>query len=499
MILRTRHSGDVNTRVLFSEPSLSRMSVGVSAGMSVTSDTVCGIPAVYAAVRLAAGEVATHPFRVWRGVAEQRSPVTTTWQARLLDGEYNPQQSRHAFWETVSESLDLRGNAYIWKSVLDGRVTSLWALHPDQVNVYRTAGGVQYDVGFADGFIDPVNAGRGFVRVGREAIMHIRGFGAGGQIVAPTPLGLHRATFGSALAKQQFENGFYERGGTSSFVVKFPEGVGVTQAEAWRENFEAKYTGPENAGRVKVVGHGAELSTITLTQTDAQYVESVQLSIDQIARVFGVPVSLLDGRQGAKPLSPEHERQRWGTYGVTPRFGRIEAAFRADPDLFGAARDYPMFDTARFLRGDLTSEDAIAHQQVQDGRLLVDEWRSRNGLPDLPDGLGKVPQVVPVGGAPNPGAPPAGQASSSESGASAKPSKQASRTLGVAENIQKLYLGVGKVITSDEARMIVNTVAETDLLEVPGPQFGAQNPGRVPAVDTVDPGDTETTDGEADE
>ena len=407
MILRTRHNGDVNTRVAFTSPSMSRITGGMSAGMSVTPDTVYGIPAVYAAVRLAAGEMASHPFRVWRGVAEQRQAVTTTWQARFLDGEYNPQQSRVDFWETVSESLDLRGNAYLWKTVVDGRVSSLWALHPDQVYVFRTAGGVQYDVGFADGFVDPVNAGRGFTRVGRDVILHIRGFGAGGQIVAPTPLTLHRATFGAALAKQQFENGFYENGGTSSFVVKFPEGVGVTQAEAWRENFEAKYTGPENAGRVKVVGHGAELSTITLTQADAQYIESVQMSVDEIGRVFGVPVSLLDGRQGSEPLSPEHERQRWSTYGMAPRFNRVEAAFRAEPDLFGAgSRDYPMFDTARFLRGDLMSEDAIAHQQVQDGRLLVDEWRNRNGLPDLPDGLGKIPQVVPVGGTPNPNASP---------------------------------------------------------------------------------------------
>jgi phage portal protein BeeE len=81
VILRTRHNGDVNTRAAFSEPSMSRITGGMSAGMSVTSTSVYGIPSVYAAVRLAAGELASHPFRVWRGVAEQRKVVTTTWQA----------------------------------------------------------------------------------------------------------------------------------------------------------------------------------------------------------------------------------------------------------------------------------------------------------------------------------------------------------------------------------------------------------------------------------
>jgi hypothetical protein len=43
------------------------------------------------------------------------------------------------------------------------------------------------------------------------------------------------------------------------------------------------------------------------------------------------------------------------------------------------------------------------------------------------------------------------------------------RELSIAEMVQKVYLGVGKVITSDEAREIVNGAGAN--LAIPGPEF----------------------------
>jgi hypothetical protein len=93
--------------------------------------------------------------------------------------------------------------------------------------------------------------------------------------------------------------------------------------------------------------------------------------------------------------------QRWLYHGLGPRLARIESALNADGDLFGPGDIFAAFDVSDVVRGDLRSEDTVAHQQIQDGRLLVDEWRAARGFPDLPGGLGKIPQITPVGGAPN--------------------------------------------------------------------------------------------------
>jgi phage portal protein BeeE len=121
-----------------------------------------------------------------------------------------------------------------------------------------------------------------------------------------------------------------------------------------------------------------------------------------MALITGVPEWLLGGATpNSKPISPEHEMQRWMYTGLGPRLARIESAINADPDLFGAGADYAGFDTADVIRGDLTTEADIAIRKVQAGIWLADEARSRDSLGPLPDGAGQIVQITPVGGAPN--------------------------------------------------------------------------------------------------
>jgi hypothetical protein len=87
--------------------------------------------------------------------------------------------------------------------------------------------------------------------------------------------------------------------------------------------------------------------------------------------------------------------------GLGPRLTRIESAVNADPDIFGAGADYAAFDTADVVRGDLLTEANISIRKVQAGIWLADEARSRDGLEPLEGGVGRIPQVTPVGGAPN--------------------------------------------------------------------------------------------------
>ena len=104
------------------------------------------------------------------------------------------------------------------------------------------------------------------------------------------------------------------------------------------------------------------------------------------------------GKSGDSPLSPEHEMTRWMKIGLIPRLTRIESAIYSDPDFFGAtARDYPQFDTSRSIRGDAATEALIMHNRVQDGTVLVDEARAELGLPELPNGAGKIPVINPAG------------------------------------------------------------------------------------------------------
>src|SRR4051812_7508619 len=87
---------------------------GNTAKVGVTPTSVAGVPAFNRAVRIAAEAVASLRLCVWTGDGVNQRRVSTVWQARLFKDAPNECQSRFGFWETVQNSLDKRGNAYIW-------------------------------------------------------------------------------------------------------------------------------------------------------------------------------------------------------------------------------------------------------------------------------------------------------------------------------------------------------------------------------------------------
>lgn len=418
MLIRTRgglvqYRDSNNTLSMVTGPTVQQGldTAVLSAGMNVTSDTARSLPAVTAAVRVAAEAIANLDLGVWTGDPTDRVQVPNAWQAKLFANP-NDQQTPFDFRQTIEESLTYRGNAFLWKlkDPRTGRVVGLYALHPDQVRVFyppkpQGRGNVEFYVGVVAGMVDPMEKGYAFYRVGRETITILRGFGSGGQVLAPSPVTLFKQQLGVGLAKMNHEASLYSRGTSSKLAITFPGNLTQEQADRWRKLFEEAYSGPANANKALIVGGGASIHPIGLTLEDAQYIESVQFDVDQISRIFNVQASLIgggiQGRGSASPLTPEHEQDRWLRYGVLPRMRRIENALVSDPDLFPTGSPYyPMFDANNFLRGDLQTEAQIAVTKVQAGIWTINEARAMEGRPPVPGG--DVPQLTPVGGAPNP-------------------------------------------------------------------------------------------------
>jgi hypothetical protein len=142
--------------------------------------------------------------------------------------------------------------------------------------------------------------------------------------------------------------------------------------------------------------------------TDAQFVESRRLSVEDVGRIMDVEPVLLgevernDDRQQALEVFLRVQ--------LIPRLRRIERGIAADPDLFPVSDGlYPRFELTDDSFITAVDRSRIQHEQIQDGRRLVDEIRAEEGmgpLPPVPDDWtqapGMIPQITPVGGAPNP-------------------------------------------------------------------------------------------------
>jgi HK97 family phage portal protein len=411
MILATRH-GAREIRAFpqtMSNPP-SRSAAGYASGqVRVDAAAAAGLPAVDAAIRGASEAVACLTLRVWRGEGTERRRVTTTWQARLLaQSRPNPAQTWFELWETLEASMTARRNAFLWRDVADGRAVGLWALHPDQVavGVDDRDGSPRYRVMVGGGWIDPTrSAGRNplLVEAGPDVVLHAKGPGGGGTLVAPSPVEVFRASLGAAIAQQASQEAFYSRGTAGGHVIVFPQDLPARAVREAKALWDESNAGVGNAHGTRVLSGGATITPVTVSQSDAQFVETAQLSIDDAARIFQWPASLIGGGAGVgqrgAPLSPEHEMTRMVRYCLTPRLRRWEAILAADPVLFGpGSRDYPAFDREGLIRADVQSQSAADAQLVQAGILLVDEARALRGQPPLPNGWGQIPQIIPVGG-----------------------------------------------------------------------------------------------------
>jgi HK97 family phage portal protein len=417
VITRVRGAGEIDLRSFALTDMVKWGYSGLrSAGAPVSESAIRGIPAIHRAARIRAEALASLRLRVWRGDGPDRTRVDTDWRARLFRGAPNEYCSRFAFWETVGESLAYRNNAYVWKTAdpETGRIVELYALHPDQV---RCKGWGKYEVEVRGGYVDPVGKGKGIYKVDDATILHVRGHGNGGTAEAPTLIQNFREALAAPVARQRHETRMWAKGSALKAAVVFPGGVSKEQGDVWKTAWRSEYEGAEGE-TTAFLGGGADIKPIGMTMQDAQYVQMAHLTVEDASRIMGVPANLIGGVQTTQQATTlEQDLATWLRFGLGPELERIESALESDWELFGPrALLYPMFDTENFVRGDVMTEDTVAHNQVQDGRLLVDEWRHSKGLPPLPNGAGSIPQVVPVGGGPNPASAPA----PSSNGASAE-------------------------------------------------------------------------------
>ena len=398
MILATRH-GDVELRDASLGATMRAVGMDMRGGtaVSVNERTVGGISAATRAIRGASEAVAKLGLCVFRGKGIDRREVSSTWQARFFAGVPGPGgRTWFQVWEQTETLLSASGNAY-WLKARDpgsGRVQAVVVVPRGLLKPRwnRERGEVEYVLG-------------GEVLAASE-VVHFRGWGDPGELEAPSPIDRHRDILAAAIARQRHEREFWHSGTGRSLAGVFPREVTPQQASEFQDLYLSKFGDPENAKKLRVLGGGMTLTTVGLTMEEAQFIQAAELTVEECARVFAWPSSLVGGAKGGKsdqPISPEHESQRALEHYLVPRLVRIEQTILADPDWFGVgARDYPLFQTEGFVRGDVKTESEMLVREVQSGIRLVDEARAERGLPPLPGGVGKIPQIVPVGGTPNP-------------------------------------------------------------------------------------------------
>jgi len=351
-------------------------------GKTVDDFTAMQNSAVYACVKVIAESIASLPLHVYEYKDGGKEKAVEHSLYFLLHDSPNPEMTSFIFRETMLTHLLLRGNAYAQIQRNNaGRVIGLYPLSASKMTVERNdAGEIQYRYRVYTEE-NPNIRNKGEIIFPRTDILHIAGLGFDG-LIGYSPIAMAKNAIGLSIACEEFGNNFFANGAKPSGILKTP--TLIKDPTKLQESWQSMYGG-ENAGKVAILEQGMEYQQISVPPEDAQFLQTRKFQIAEIARIFRVPLHLLNELDHATFSNIAHQSLEFVIYTLTPYIARIEQVFNKALFLPSERGKYFVkFNVDGMLRGDIKSRYEAFAVGRQNG------WLSANDIRELED-LNKIP------------------------------------------------------------------------------------------------------------
>lgn len=314
-------------------------------GEPMTPSTAMQIASVYACVRVIATNLATVPLVLMRRDGNRRELAEAHPLYRLLRWMPNAEMTSIQMRMALGVHLALYGNAYA-QIVFDsgGRVRELWPLRPDRVSLERTqSGALIYRYARPDGGVDFLS---------KNEMLHIAHMSLDGQI-GMSPIALARRAFDTKARMEEYGAAFWQNDASPGIVLRYPGNLNAERVGALRRAWEDWHRGPSAAGRTAVLDGGVEITTLSIPQTDAQFLESQKFTRQEIAALFGVPAHMINDLDRATFSNIEEQAQEFVDYTLMPYIEGWQQAIYRDLLSEDERRQgyYAHFRTQALLRG----------------------------------------------------------------------------------------------------------------------------------------------------
>jgi HK97 family phage portal protein len=362
------------------------------------------------------------------------------------------------------QDADLTGNAYVWNNG-----EQLVRLRPDWVTIISelvdTGMGRQYRKVLGYWYEPPPNMGR------NETAFALSVDEVAHWSPIPDPMASFRGMswLTPVLREVQGDNAmtnykirYLENAASPNLMIKYADKLSPDQVASIRDRFAQRYGGVDNAFKTVVLDEGADIQVIgnTLEQMNFSTVQAA--GENRIVIASGVPGIVIGSKEGlmaATYSNYEQAMRRFSDLTMRPLWRSVCACLAklvtvpADAKLW-----FDTSDIAALRQGEKERAETML-VQAQAAAQLVDAFEPASVLSAL--GAGDMGQLQPIAStAPTSGLDP-------------------SAARNVVEMIQKVYLGVGTVITVEEARSILNAAGAS--LPAGAPAF-AGPPSPAPAL-----------------
>lgn len=346
------------------------------AGVAVNETTALGVTAVYRSVRLIADTIGSLPLKTYRSTGARTKETV----ASLLDNPGGDFMTPYTWKQTVAAYGALHGAAPLLHAYNGaGALAALIPLHPSTVTVEWDKDLQQRRFTVSQDGVNTMYTPADLTYVMFFTLDGIRG--ASPVRLARNPIGT--AIAGDKAAARMFQNGLLIGG-----LVTPKEDMTEQQANDALIGLKAKMTGTNTAGDLVMINAALQVQPWTMTAEDAQFIESRQYQVEEIARLFGVPKELLSASGATSWGSGIQELVRgFGRFTLPAYTTPIEEAV----SLLLSNPRFAEFEMAGLLQGTPAEEIDLLIRQVETGILTINEARTIRNMDPLPDAAANTP------------------------------------------------------------------------------------------------------------
>jgi flagellum-specific peptidoglycan hydrolase FlgJ len=339
---------------------------------TVSEDRATHLAPVFATFRHLVDYISTLPADFYRVEGEKRTQVAAPELIRNVDMEYG----LTTWLGQAVYGVCARGNAV-------GEITSLsgWNL-PTMI---RWAGDWSGGDGNVDWYLD------GKPKPDR-LVAHIPWIVPPGKRLGLSPIAHYAAIVAAGLSAQEYAD--IKRGGGIPPTVLKNSARTLIASEA--QQMQSRASASFASGKPFITGNDWDLSMPTIPPSHAQFIETLKLSANQIAAIYGIdPREIGGSTDNSLTYTTDESRALNRSQNARPYVTRVETAIdRMLPQ--GIVMKLNMNAT---IRADIKTQTEVVGAKLADGRLSLDEARALDDRGPIPGGNRynvPVPSTVPA-------------------------------------------------------------------------------------------------------
>ncbi len=358
-----------------------------TANIVVTERNATQITAFWSAINTIADTLAELPIKLIQNLDDGAQKAVRGHPAlQRIKMSPNSFMSAVVLRSTVQAHVLTWGNGYIWirRNAMQEPM-ELWPLQPsDTLPIVKADGTLVFRTRFRfdNTTLSPQQ------EIPASEVLHIPALSRNG-IIGMSVIGEQREMLGATLAAQRFGSRFFANGAHAGGLLSFPGKI--NDPDKIRSQIEKK-TGGENAHRLLVLDGDAKYQQFAVPPEDAQFLQTREFEVDEIGRMFRLPLHFLNKMGQATFNNLEMMGTHFVQFTMMPWIVRWEQELTRKlltPDEIAEGFVFK-FNVAALIRGDIKTRSEVHAKGIQNGWVTRNEVRAfedMNPLEGLDDPL----------------------------------------------------------------------------------------------------------------